>query len=757
MMCPMIVMDVTTSRLLSSLTTILWLLGCSQPVAVAQTNDVSDRFQALQIVTVPTGSTWVIADRDGAGREVEPYLSSLGLGETATGVIASPAFLVSTGQITFTIRGHDGQPDGHEKNFIALVDEKTGEILTRTMAPGHDALQARAWDVDRWKGRRVRIEVHDGIADRDFAWLGIGSIDAGSELALDFRKGLPDRWQVAVRAREVDTQPVDGLIPFLALRSAYTLVPADKVAEIPCGFEAKRLFLLGCTVARGRPLETYGWVEIVYEDGPSERIPLVYGFNLDGEQKLPSQSAAMHIHPAGVPFQYCLPIRTRPGLIRAIRFSGNAGAVPRITAISVETNATSDHLVPLPAHALSDEEEAWIRSHTISVDAPNRLDIEAKIRASHKLRGLRFERTKISDRSFEAASACDIDNDGNLDIVSGGYWYGGPAFSQSHKIRDVPPAGEYWDDFSDYPIDVNGDAYVDIVTGAFFGRPLQWLENPKGTDGPWKIHDIEPVGPIETTRFWDVNGDGIVEVVPNAGGNVVFFRLVVDSHGKGTGQFTKHVVKMGGCGHGLGFGDINGDGRGDFVVPDGWLEAPHDPLAGEWIWHDDGFRLGSASVPIEVHDVNEDGKADLIVGQAHGYGLDWYEQSTSEDEKRSWTQHTIDRFGSQYHDMQLVDIDNDGRLELVTGKRYRAHNGHDPGSTDPIFIRYFEIDRGVFSSRMIDYGSHHTSSGVGIHFWIDDVDHNGWKDIIAPGKEGLYLFKSRGLESHHFTPKKCAT
>lgn len=94
--------------------------------------------------------------------------------------------------------------------------------------------------------------------------------------------------------------------------------------------------------------------------------------------------------------------------------------------------------------------------------------------------------------------------------------------------------------------------------------------------------------------------------------------------------------------------------------------------------------------------------------------------------------------------MLLADVDGDRRVELVTGKRYYAHNGHDPGAEDPVFVRYFDFDkRGIFTPHTIDYGSPKQASGVGIYFWVEDVTGDDRPDIIAPGKEGLYLFQNQ--------------
>lgn len=355
---------------------------------------------------------------------------------------------------------------------------------------------------------------------------------------------------------------------------------------------------------------------------------------------------------------------------------------------------------------------------------------------------LEFDRMRIGEGTYEAASIVDINNDGAEDIVSGEYWYPGPEFQAAHKICDIRKEQDYYDDFSNYPMDVNGDGWTDIVTGGWWGQTLQWRENPKGKTIAWKTHDVAKVGNIERCVFHDMDGDGTAEVFPTTK-PVYMFQLIKDENGRGTGKFRQYVIDKGTGGHGFGAGDVNGDGRTDLLLAGGWLECPQDPFdVDAWTWRPE-FNLGSASVPILVHDVNSDGKSDLIVGCAHCYGLSWYAQGI-QDGKRTWTEHKIDPDRSQYHDMRLVDIDKDGEVELITGKRYRAHVGHDPGADDPVGIYYFEINGGDFVRHTIDYGAPDAASGAGIYFWVDDIDGNGWLDIAAPGKEGLYLFKNQG-------------
>ncbi len=94
--------------------------------------------------------------------------------------------------------------------------------------------------------------------------------------------------------------------------------------------------------------------------------------------------------------------------------------------------------------------------------------------------------------------------------------------------------------------------------------------------------------------------------------------------------------------------------------------------------------------------------------------------------------------------MHWADIDGDGQCELVTGKRYRAHCGKDPGAFDPVGIYYFKWTGEGFSKQVIDYGAARQGTGCGIHFALADLTGNGLPDLVAPGKDGLYVFFNEG-------------
>ncbi len=361
---------------------------------------------------------------------------------------------------------------------------------------------------------------------------------------------------------------------------------------------------------------------------------------------------------------------------------------------------------------------------------------------------LKWRKVWVSDETFESAGVFDVNGDGIPDIVCGGYWYEGPDFRKKHIIGEVFRAGEYHDDFSTIALDVNGDGRTDFITGGWWGNTLRWRENPGKAGKTWPEHVIATVGNVETTRAWDIDGDGHIEILPNTPPNpeVAYHKLIRDARGMGTGAFRKVPVftfSEGGQGHGLGCGDIGGNGRMDIILSKGWLEAPADPEKGAWLWHADFADApwgSAASIPMLVVDVDGDGRNELITGNAHGFGL-WWSKRRSDG---TWQHHPIDPYNAQYHDLQWADIDGDGTPELVTGKRHRAHCGNEAGEWDDLGMYYFKWTGEGFAKQVVDYGPIGRGKGCGIHFGIADLNGDGCPEIVAPGKEGLYVFFNEG-------------
>jgi hypothetical protein len=362
---------------------------------------------------------------------------------------------------------------------------------------------------------------------------------------------------------------------------------------------------------------------------------------------------------------------------------------------------------------------------------------------------VKFLHKFIAAETFEAVGVFDVDGDGVPDIVTGGFWYRGPEFREKFVIADkLPRHRDYYDEFSVIPLDVDGDGLPDFITGGWWGTSLRWRKNPGKHEFGWgmsaweELVIAENIGHIETTRAWDIDGDGQLEIVPNTPLHpLCAYKLVAP------GEFKRHVIYPGGLGHGLGFGDIDGDGRGEFVTPKGILKAPAaGPFSGEWTLTEEFDLGGDASIPVLVADIDGDGVSELIVGNSHSYGLSWWKQTPGADGGRSWTKHVIDPSNSQYHDLHWADIDGDGKPELITGKRYLAHCGHDPGEYDDLGIYYFKWTGEGFAKQVVTYGPPGIGKGCGIQFALADLRGTGRLDIIAPGKDGLCVFFNEGSE-----------
>jgi hypothetical protein len=353
-----------------------------------------------------------------------------------------------------------------------------------------------------------------------------------------------------------------------------------------------------------------------------------------------------------------------------------------------------------------------------------------------------FVSHRLGTDHAEGITTMDMNGDGYLDILSGAYWYENPGTEggawKQHQFRTAGTLGEFVSDCGEWAIDVNHDGAPDVVSTGWMTNGLFWYENPKKSDTMWERHFITDSYDTEGGWLADINGDGKPDVIlAHYNHSGILWVDFSSSEPK-----VHHVMGKEQDGHGTGVADINGDGKADILTPTGWLEnidADHD----QWKWHPD-WDLGETGFPIIGYDVNNDGKMDLIYGRGHSYGIYWLEQQGSGD-NRKWIQHTVDESFSQVHALKFVDIDGDGEPELIAGKRYRGHNGHDPGSYDPLVIYYYKIDRKTaqFTRYAISVNG---TAGAGTQFVTEDLDKDGDIDIAVAGKSGVHFLENLKID-----------
>jgi hypothetical protein len=375
-----------------------------------------------------------------------------------------------------------------------------------------------------------------------------------------------------------------------------------------------------------------------------------------------------------------------------------------------------------------------------------------------------FEKIDLSSTFYaEGGGIGDLNGNGHADVMCGPYWYEGPEFSNRHAYyepNEFDPLG-YSDNFFVEVADVNDNGRNDILVIGFPGQEAYWYENTGNYQEYWPRHLIQPVVDNESPRFVDMTGNGKPDMVFHRNG-YLGYASINSADPTQPWVFTpiSEQMKLGHFTHGLGVGDITGNGYKDFMLARGWWEHPGPDWDGEspWTYHEEDFGPGGAQM--FAYDVDGDGLNDVITSlEAHGWGLAWYRQVRSGDqitfEKNliMGALHEDNSYGvrfSQPHAVALDDMNNNGRKDILSGKRWWAHGpdgDYEPNAPAVIywFKPYIAEDGSVdFIPYLID-----DDSGVGVEITTGDISGNGYPDILTCNKKGAFILLNQPQSVTH--------
>ncbi|HKK70618.1 MAG TPA: FG-GAP-like repeat-containing protein [Candidatus Krumholzibacteria bacterium] len=275
--------------------------------------------------------------------------------------------------------------------------------------------------------------------------------------------------------------------------------------------------------------------------------------------------------------------------------------------------------------------------------------------------------------SSNALAASDLDRDGDVDLFLGSE----SGTCRLAEARNVDPSGSSLGNWQRHVLDadrpwravfvlhgdIDRDGDVDAIGGGW------WYENPGTPDGDWTRRTIG--APLNTAAVVaDLDHDGDLDVLGTEGKGSDDLPIFAWARNDGAGNFTVT-------------GDI-ATGEGDFlqgvahgrfttslqngVVPEAvalsWhargngielLTVPADPSTGAWSLTD--LSTFTQNEQLQAGDIDRDGDLDLSTGTA------WMRN----DGGGAWSSVQIASSAQPPDRHRLIDLDHDGRLDIVMG------------------------------------------------------------------------------------------
>ncbi len=268
---------------------------------------------------------------------------------------------------------------------------------------------------------------------------------------------------------------------------------------------------------------------------------------------------------------------------------------------------------------------------------------------------------------------------------------------------------------------------------------------------PFRHTVIDADGPSDPhcKTVGDINGDGYLDalVASSSGGGMYWYAYP---------DWRKHAIRASGSWTtDMQVGDIDGDGDLDVVIPNGsglhWYENPlsggGDPAVDAWREHRIGSE-GQDNHDVELGDLNGDGRLDVLTRRKRGGGtFVWLQESPLD-----WTQVTASSRNGE--GSALGDLDGDGDLDIAAdgswlenqagGTTWLEHR-FDPGAPGDVGVHIADLDGD--GRNEIVLAPSESSSGVLAWYRSDTPRSGAWTKRIVDGSVSfLHTFKTADMD-----------
>ena len=344
----------------------------------------------------------------------------------------------------------------------------------------------------------------------------------------------------------------------------------------------------------------------------------------------------------------------------------------------------------------------------------------------------------------------DVDGDGRNDIVGTStspdtqiWLYRAPDFEREivFTLNSSEHGWPYFraDDIKLADLDLDGDLDIAVRIGdsGDFNGKVVWIENPlagcNDISGTWELHDVGNNWYTKDIAVKDVDRDGRPDIVTREDDRTqIWFN---DGPDNWTLKQVTHPAH-----EGMAVGDLDGDGDVDLAMNGFWLETPSNPRTGNYTqhtidnkWFNQSVGWEGNSCKVVVADVDGNGANDVILSHSEytGYPVSWY--SSTNPDGGTWTEHVIVTVCDDCHNLQALDFNHDGWLDVLYGGMPQSDqrglhlmlgNGGSSWQTQEI------QNEGAYSAEIGDIDNDNDWDIVSIRSWDTDPTEI-WRNTLA--------------------------